>query len=47
MLGTLKEGNSEYIGSFLNDQKHGKGLLATPEFKYEGEFKDDEFDGFG
>jgi hypothetical protein len=37
-----------YIGSFINNKKNGKGKLIVPDhFVYEGNFKDDLFDGYG
>ena len=37
-----------YIGPYKNNQKNGKGkLIVTEQFTYEGNFKDDLFDGYG
>ena len=39
---------STYIGSYINNKKNGKGKLIVPDqFVYEGNFKDDLFDGYG
>ena len=41
------KGNT-YIGPYKNNQKNGKGkLIVTEQFTYEGNFKDDLFDGYG
>ena len=37
---------STYIGPYVNNQKNGQGKLIVPgQFVYEGNFKDDLFDG--
>ena len=39
---------STYIGPYINNQKNGKGkLTVTDQFTYDGNFKDDLFDGYG
>ena len=39
---------STYIGLYINNQKNGQGKLIMPgQFVYEGNFKDDLFDGYG
>ena len=39
---------STYIVAYINNQKNGKGKLIVPDqFIYEGNFKDDLFDGYG
>ena len=39
---------STYIGAYINNQKNGKGkLTVTDQFTYDGNFKDDLFDGYG
>jgi len=38
---------SFYEGQFLNNLYHGRGFLQSRSFKYEGEFKNGEFDGLG
>lgn len=39
---------STYIGPYINNQKNGKGKLIVPDqFVYEGNFKNDLFDGYG
>ena len=45
-INTTKRSN--YIGSYVNNQKNGKGkLIVHEQFTYEGNFKDDLFDGYG
>ena len=36
-----------YEGKYLNDKKHGYGVLTTPLFTYKGEFVNDEREGYG
>jgi hypothetical protein len=39
---------SEYIGTTLKGLRHGKGLYKTPDgLVYEGEWKNNKYDGFG
>ena len=39
---------STYIGPYINNQKNGQGKLIVPDqFIYQGNFKDDLFDGYG
>ena len=38
----------QYVGTWKNDKKHGKGTLTYPDgSKYEGGFKNDKFSGQG
>mgnify|MGYP003571396061 CR=1 FL=1 len=44
----VNSSGSTYIGSYINNKKNGKGKLIVPDqFVYEGNFKDDLFDGYG
>ena len=36
-----------YTGTWMNDQTHGKGYIATEEFQYEGSFSNGNLNGFG
>ena len=39
---------STYIGPYINNQRHGKGKLILPDNSfYEGNFKNNEYDGYG
>ena len=45
---SINSSGSTYIGSYINNKKNGKGKLIVPDkFVYEGNFKDDLFDGYG
>jgi len=39
--------NSEYVGFWLHGKKHGKGVLTIGKQRYEGEFSQDKFSGYG
>jgi len=41
------ENGAFYEGQFQKDLFHGRGFLKTPDFKYEGEFRNGEFSGLG
>ena len=38
---------SKYEGQFMLDCMHGKGKLETQEFIYQGDFRNNKFEGFG
>lgn len=39
---------STYIGKYVNNQRNGQGILIVPEqYTYEGNFKNNLFDGYG
>lgn len=42
----MPDGNA-YQGSFLSKKRHGKGILRTSDWVYEGKFYDGEFSGTG
>lgn len=37
----------QYVGKYQNGKKNGKGKITWKNRYYEGEFKDDEFEGYG
>ena len=39
--GTLVSGNSKYVGSWVNDKKHGLGKYSAGAYTIEGEYADD------
>jgi len=39
--------NSGYVGFWLQGKKHGKGVLTIGKLRYEGEFSQDKFSGYG
>ena len=43
------ENGEYYIGQWLNDKKHGKGILynTNRNIKYDGDFVNDKFEGYG
>ena len=43
------ENGEYYIGQWLNDKKHGKGILYNKNrnIKYDGDFVNDKFEGYG
>lgn len=47
--GTLSSEGMDFVydGQWVNGIKHGHGQLITPEFKYSGDFKNNEFHGQG
>jgi len=37
-----------YIGDFIDNKAHGKGVYETPDgYRYEGEWKNDVQEGYG
>ena len=45
---SINSSGSTFIGSYINNKKNGKGkLIVQDQFVYEGNFKDDLFDGYG
>ena len=44
---TTKDGKFLYDGNWLNDKKHGEGNLVDDNRKFNGNFKEDLFDGYG
>ena len=39
--------NGEYTGTFVDNKKHGYGIFEGAEFKYQGNFIDDRYEGEG
>lgn len=47
LIATINFNNGIYEGAVVNNTPHGNGVLTTDEYKYNGEFKNGLFDGYG